>query len=68
MIGNQLVQLIFKADLKDLQKVDFDFTLVTGIGDYGPKKGVVIEKGEYKDIDNCIRKNRKPRLQRWCSN
>lgn len=56
MIGNQLVQLIFKADLKDLQKVDFDFTLVTGIGDYGPKKGVVIEKGEYKDIDTVSEK------------
>jgi hypothetical protein len=51
LIANQLIQLIFKADLKDLQKVDFDFTLVTGIGDYGPKKGVVVSKGEYKDID-----------------
>ena len=51
LISNQLVQLIFKADLKDLQKVDFDFTLVTGIGDYGPKKGVVVSKGEYKDIN-----------------
>ena len=52
LIANQLVQLIFKADLKDLQKVDFDFTLVTGIGDYGPKKGVVVETGEYKNIDS----------------
>lgn len=51
LIADQLVNLIFKADLKDLQKVDFDFTLVTGIGDYGPKKGVVVSKGEYKDID-----------------
>ena len=52
LIANQLVQLIFKADLKDLQKVDFDFTLVTGIGDYGPQKGVVVETGEYKNIDS----------------
>ena len=51
MIANQLLQLIFKADLKELQEVNFDFALVTGIGDYGPKKGVVIEKGEYKSID-----------------
>ncbi len=51
LIANQLVQLIFKADLKTLKKVNFDFTLVTGIGDYGPKKGVVVSKGEYKDID-----------------
>ena len=52
IIANQLVQLIFKADLKELKKVDFDFTLVTGIGEYGPKKGVVVEKGEYKNIDS----------------
>lgn len=51
LIANQLVQLIFKADLKELKKVNFDFALVTGIGDYGPKKGVVVEKGEYKDIE-----------------
>jgi len=55
-IANQLVQLIFKADLKELKKVNFDFTLVTGIGDYGPKKGVVVEKGEYKDIDTVTTK------------
>tara|TARA_Y200000002_G_scaffold130399_1_gene107440 strand:- start:8687 stop:10150 length:1464 start_codon:yes stop_codon:yes gene_type:complete len=52
LIANQLVQLIFKADLKELKQFDFDFTLVTGIGDYGPSKGVVVEKGEYKDIDS----------------
>lgn len=52
LIANQLVQLIFKADLKELKKSEFDFTLVTGIGDYGPSKGVVVEKGEYKDIDS----------------
>jgi len=54
LIANQLVQLIFKADLKDLKKVEFDFALVTGIGDYGPKKGVVVEAGEYKDIDSVV--------------
>ena len=52
LIANQLVQLIFKADLKQLQQFNFDFTLVTGIGDYGPSKGVVVEKGEYKDINS----------------
>ena len=56
MIADQLIQLIFKADLKDLQKVNFDFALVTGIGDYGPQKGVVIEAGEYKDIDTVTTK------------
>tara|TARA_B110000879_G_C11142888_1_gene501143 strand:- start:61 stop:1539 length:1479 start_codon:yes stop_codon:yes gene_type:complete len=50
LIANQLVQLIFKADLKDLQAVNFDFALVTGVGDYGPSKGVVVDKAEYKDI------------------
>lgn len=56
MIANQLFQLIFKADLKDLKKVNFDFALVTGIGDYGPRKGVVIEPGEYKDIETTTTK------------
>ena len=56
MVANQLVQLIFKADLKELQKVNFDFALVTGIGDYGPSKGVVVEKGEYKDINTVTTK------------
>ena len=56
MIANQLVQLIFKSDLKELKKVNFDFALVTGIGDYGPSKGVVVEKGEYKDIETTTTK------------
>lgn len=56
LIANQLVNLIFKADLKDLQKFDFDFALVTGIGDYGVKKGVDIQAGEYKDIDTVTSK------------
>lgn len=50
LFAESLVQLIFKAELKDLQKVNFDFALVTGIGQY-LKKGPQISKGEYKDID-----------------
>lgn len=56
LIANQLVQLIFKSDLIELKKVNFDFALVTGIGDYGPSKGVVVEKGEYKDIETSTTK------------
>ncbi len=56
LIANQLVQLIFKADLRELKKVNFDFALVTGIGEYGPRKGVVVEKGEYKDIETSTTK------------
>jgi len=56
LLAQQLVDLIFKADLKDLKKVNFDFTLVTGIGDYGPRKGVDISEGEYKDIDTVTTK------------
>lgn len=56
MIADQLIQLIFKADLKELKEVNFDFALVTGIGDYGPQKGVVIESGEYKDINTVTTK------------
>ncbi len=50
VFAESLVQLIFKAELKDLKKVNFDFALVTGIGQY-LKKGPQISKGEYKDID-----------------
>ena len=56
IIADQLLQLIFKTDLKELQKVNFDFALVTGIGDYGPLKGIVSETGEYRDIDTVISK------------
>lgn len=56
LFSNILVQLIFKSDLKELKKVNFDFALVTGVGDYGPKKGVVVEQGEYKDIDSVSSK------------
>lgn len=56
LIANQLVQLIFKSDLKELKKSNFDFALVTGVGDYGPNKGIVVEKGEYKNIDNITTK------------
>jgi len=52
LIANQLIQLIFKSDLKELKKVNFDFALVTGVGDYGARKGVVVEAGEYKDIES----------------
>lgn len=50
LFAESLVQLIFKAELKDLQKVNFDFALVTGIGQY-LQKGPQISKGDYKDID-----------------
>ena len=56
LIANQLVQLIFKSDLKELKKVNFDFALVTGIGDYGPVKGVEVLKADYKNIDTVSTK------------
>ncbi len=54
MFGQQLTQLIFKMDLKDLQQLNFDFTLVTGVGRFLPTKGPIIEKGEYKDVDTMV--------------
>jgi hypothetical protein len=56
MIGNQLLQLIFKSDLCELKKMKFDFALVTGIGDHGPMKGFVVEKGDYKGISTITKK------------
>ena len=53
LFGEQLLQLIFKMDLQDLKKLNFDFALVTGIGRQ-LVKGPVIEKGEYKNVDTMI--------------
>ena len=53
MFGEQLLQLIFKMDLQDLKKLNFDFALVTGIGRQ-LVKGPVIEKGEYKSVDTMV--------------
>lgn len=51
LIAEKLVQLIFKLDLNDLKQHDFDFSLITGIGDYGPKKGPNIEQADVYDLD-----------------
>lgn len=53
LFGTQLLQLIFKMDLQDLKKMNFDFALVTGIGRQ-LVKGPVIESGEYKSVDTMI--------------
>ena len=53
MFAEQLLQLIFKMDLKDLKKLNFDFALVTGIGRQ-LVKGPVIEKGEYKSVETMV--------------
>ncbi len=53
LFGQQLLQLIFKMDLQDLKKLNFDFALVTGIGRQ-LVKGPVIEKGEYKSVDTMV--------------
>ena len=56
LMANQLINLIFKSDLRTLKQVNFDFALVTGIGDYGPRKGVDVKPGEYKDIETTSSK------------
>jgi hypothetical protein len=56
IIANNIIQLSLKLDLKDLKKHDFHFALVTGIGSYGVKKGVVVKPGELKDIDTIVGK------------
>jgi hypothetical protein len=53
LFGEQLIQLIFKMDLQDLKKLNFDFALVTGIGRY-LVKGPIIETGEFKGIDTMV--------------
>jgi len=56
IIAEKLVQLVFKLDLNKLKEHDFDFSLITGIGDYGPKKGPVISKADIYDLDTITKK------------
>ncbi|MEC9455772.1 MAG: phosphatase PAP2 family protein [Candidatus Neomarinimicrobiota bacterium] len=69
LFADQLIKLIIKADLKELQKVNFDFALVTGLGRYLPSQGPVIESGEYNSIDimttkvNDLLKTGKPSMK-----
>ena len=46
LIGESLINLILKLDLKDLQKNNFMFSLVTGNGRYLPTKGAIIEDND----------------------
>ena len=55
-IASMLVNLVLKMDLKDLQKKNFNFSLITGIGNYNPNKGVTVEKADVKDIDTIVEK------------
>ena len=56
LIGESLVNLILKLDLKDLQKNNFMFSLVTGNGRYTPRKGAIIEDADIYDIDTIVEK------------
>ena len=55
-IATTLVNLVLKMDLKDLQQKDFNFSLITGIGRYGPRIGVVVEQADVKEIDTIVEK------------
>ena len=54
LIGESLINLILKLDLKDLQKNNFMFSLVTGNGRYLPTKGAIIEDADIYDIDTIV--------------
>ena len=55
LFADTLLKLIVKTELKELQKVNFDFALVTGIGRM-LKGGLVIDKGDYTDVDTMVTK------------
>lgn len=55
LFADTLLKLILKTELKDLQKVNFDFALVTGIGRM-LKSGLIISKGDYTDVDTMVTK------------
>lgn len=56
LIAESLINLVLKMDLKDLQKYNFMFSLITGNGRYGPKIGAVIEDADVYDIDSIVEK------------
>ena len=68
-IASTVLDIALKTDLKDLKDQDFHFALVTGIGAYGPNKGVVIETADLKRLDTMVEKTGnllskdKPRLE-----
>jgi len=53
-IANTLIQLVLKMDLQQLKQFDFDFALVTGIGNYGPRVGPVVSKADLISIDTIV--------------
>ena len=55
LFADTLLKLILKTELKELQKVNFDFALVTGVGRM-LKSGLVIESGDYQDVDTMVTK------------
>lgn len=50
----KFLKTAFRVDLKNLKKYDFDFALVTGVGRYLKKSGIVIEKAHYSSIENTV--------------
>lgn len=54
MIADTLMQLVLKTDLQKLKAFDFDFALVTGIGNYGPRIGPVVSKADLIGIDTIV--------------
>lgn len=51
IIADKLIQLIFKLDLAQLKEHGFNFSLITGIGDYGPRKGPDISEADIYTLD-----------------
>ena len=67
-IANQIMQLTLKTDLKELQKFNFEFALVTGIGRY-LKGGPVVENPDVVGVDTVtikvaeLLKKEKPKMK-----
>ena len=53
-IANTLMQLVLKTDIQQLKQFDFDFALVTGIGNYGPRVGPVVSPADLIAIDTIV--------------
>lgn len=50
----KFLKTAFRVDLVNLKKYDFDFALVTGVGRYLKKSGLVIENAHYSEIERTV--------------
>jgi len=52
--SENFLRTVFRVDLKNLQKQSFDFALCLGVGQYSSRRGFLISKAKYEDIQKTV--------------